>query len=216
MSAFDPEAELAQVLASFRERGAEALAAFFERHRERLERVVKLRMDRRVQGRIDPADVVQETYLEAAARLPEYLADSNLTPYLWARFLTLQKLLQVHRRHLGAQARDAGREISLYGRAYPEATSAALAAQLVGKLTSPSQAAMRAETKLLLQEALNGMDPLDREILALRHFEQLTAADAARVLDIDESASSKRYLRAIKRLGAILRKPGRDAPAVKP
>jgi RNA polymerase sigma-70 factor (ECF subfamily) len=216
MSSQEPEAESAEVLASLRERGAEALAAFLERHRERLERMVKLRMDRRVQGRVDPADVLQETFLEAAERLPSYLEDARLSPYLWARFLTLQKLLQVHRRHLGVQARDAGREISLYAQPFPEATSAALAAQLVGKLTSPSQAAMRAEMKMRLQDALNGMDLMDREILALRHFEQLTAAEAARVLGIEEDASSKRYLRAIKRLGAVLGAPGRGAPAVKP
>jgi RNA polymerase sigma-70 factor (ECF subfamily) len=161
-------------------------------------------MDRRVQGRVDASDIVQETYLEAAARLPRYIENPDMSPFLWVRFLALQKLLQAHRRHLGSKARDAGREISLFRDALPEATSAALAAQLVGKLTSPSQAAMRAELKIRVQSAINAMDPVDREVLALRHFEHLTAAETARVLGIDESAASKRYLRAVKRLGAIL------------
>ena len=85
--------------------------------------------------------------------------------FLWLCFLTGQRLLEQHRRHLGAQGRDAGREISLYRGAMPETTTAALAAQLLGRHTSPSQAAVRAERKIRLQEALNSLDPIDREIL---------------------------------------------------
>jgi RNA polymerase sigma-70 factor (ECF subfamily) len=118
--------------------------------------------------------------------------------------LTGQKLLEIHRRHLGVKARDAGREIDLHHGALPEATSTALAAQLLGRLTTPSQAAVRAEMKVRLQDALNAMDPMDREILALRHFEQLTSAEAAEVLGIHERAASKRYLRALERLRIIL------------
>ena len=100
--------------------------------------------------------------------------------------------------------RDARREVSLYRGALPEATSAALAAQLLGHQTRPSEAAVRAEVKIRLQEALNGMDPIDREVLALRHFEQLTNAEVARVLRIREAAAGKRYLRALGRLKEIL------------
>ena len=112
--------------------------------------------------------------------------------------------LEQHRRHLGAQGRDAGREISLYRGAMPEATTAALAAQLLGRQTSPSQAASRAERKIRLQEALNSMDPIDREVLVLRHFEQLSNGEAAQVLGLDKSAASKRYARALIRLKDIL------------
>jgi RNA polymerase sigma-70 factor (ECF subfamily) len=174
------------------------------RHRERLRRMVALRLDRRLQGRIDPSDVIQEAYLDATVRLPDYLKQPAMPFFLWLRFLAGQKLLELHRRHLGAQARDAGREVSLYRGALPETTSAALAAQLLGRLTQPSQAAIRAEMKVRLQEALNRMDPLDREVLALRHFEHLTNAEAARVLHIEESAASKRYVRALKRLKEVL------------
>jgi len=174
------------------------------RHQDRLKRMVALRLDQRVQSRIDASDVVQEAYLEASTRLPEYLKQPNMPFFLWLRFLTGQKLQELHRRHLGVKMRDANREVSLYRGGLPEATSAALAAQLLGHLTQPSQAAMRAEMKLQLQEALNRMDALDREVLVLRHFEQLSNAEAARVLDIQEAAASKRYIRALRRLKEIL------------
>ena len=100
--------------------------------------------------------------------------------------------------------RDAGREVSLYRGAMPAASSGALAAQLLGKHTSPSEAALRAERMLRVQEALNALDPVDREILSLRHFEELSRAEAARELGIEESAAAKRYVRALKRLKEAL------------
>jgi len=174
------------------------------RHRDRLKRMVALRLDRRLQGRIDPSDVIQESYLEAATRLAEYLQNPSMPFFLWLRFLTGQKLLELHRHHLGTQMRDAERDISLYRGTLPATSSAALAAQLLGHATRPSEAAMRAEMKIRLQEALNGMDPLDREVLALRHFEQLSNAETAKVLGLQESAASKRYVRALRRLKEIL------------
>jgi RNA polymerase sigma-70 factor (ECF subfamily) len=174
------------------------------RHEERLKRMVALRLDRRLQSRIDASDVVQEAYLEAGVRLAEYLKHPNMPFFLWLRFLTGQKLQELHRHHLGTKMRDAHREVSPYRGGLPEATSAALAAQLMGHLTQPSQAAMRAEMKLQLQQALNSMDPLDREVLVLRHFEQLSNVEAARVLEIQEPAASKRYIRALRRLKEIL------------
>jgi RNA polymerase sigma-70 factor, ECF subfamily len=183
------------------------LESLLERYRARLRRMVKLRLDRRLQGRIDPSDVIQEAYLEVSRRLAEYLRDPSLPFFLWLRLVTGQKLALVHRQHLGVQARDAGREVSLYRGALPEATSAALAARLVGKQTSPSHAAARAEMKIRLQEALNSMEELDREVLALRHFEQLTNAETARALGISETAACNRYVRALERLKTILTGP---------
>jgi RNA polymerase sigma-70 factor (ECF subfamily) len=175
-----------------------------ERHRGRLRRMVALRLDRRLQGRIDASDVIQEAFLEASSRLPDYLTRPSLPFFLWLRFITGQKLVELHRHHLGAQMRDAGREISLYRGALPETSSAALAAQLLGHDTRPSEAAVRAERKIRLQEALNSMDALDREVLALRHFEQLNNSETARALELTEAAASKRYVRALKRLKEIL------------
>jgi RNA polymerase sigma-70 factor (ECF subfamily) len=113
-------------------------------------------------------------------------------------------LLKIHCHYLGTQIRDAGREISLYLCALPAASSTALAAQLLGKHTSPSQAAVRAERLLRLQEALNTLDSMDREILSVRHFEELTSSEAALILGIEEAAAAKRYVRALKRLKGFL------------
>jgi RNA polymerase sigma-70 factor (ECF subfamily) len=182
----------------------QAWGALLTQSRDRLRRVVALRLDRRLQGRVDPSDIIQEACIDASERLAEYARQPDMPFFLWLRFLTGQRLLRVHRQHLGAEMRDVGREVSLYRGALPEATSAALAAQLLGRDTRPSEAAVRAERKIRLQEALNSMDPLDREVLALRHFEHLTNGEAARVLDLQESAAAKRYVRALKRLRVIL------------
>jgi RNA polymerase sigma-70 factor, ECF subfamily len=182
----------------------QGLGTLLARHRERLRRMIALRLDRRLQGRIDPSDVIQEAYLEATARLAEYLRNPSMPFFLWLRFLTGQKLVTLHRHHLGAQMRDPCQEVPLDQGPLPEASSAALAAQLMGHDTRPSEAAIRAEMKIQVQEALDGMDRLDREVLALRHFEQLTNAEAARVLQIKETAAGKRYLRALGRLREIL------------
>ena len=177
-----------------------ALAVLVERHRSRLERMVRLRMDRRLQGRVDPADVVQEAYLALRGKFPKFSADPPLPFYLWLRQEVGQKLVDVHRAYLGTQMRDTGQEVSLHRGALPQVTSQSLAEQLLGKLTSASQAALRVELKLRVQEALNSMDPHDREVLILRHFEELSNAEAAEVLGIKPSAAVNRYVRALKRL----------------
>jgi RNA polymerase sigma-70 factor (ECF subfamily) len=178
----------------------DALNEIFARHRERLRRLVEARLDQRLQARIDASDVIQDAYLEAATRLDEYLRDPKLPLFLWLRLVVGERLMKLHRYHLGTQMRDAGLEVSLYRGALPAASSAALAAQLLGRHTSPTQAAVRAERLLRLQEALNSLDPMDREVLSLRHFEELSRAETAQVLGIAESAAAKRYLRALKRL----------------
>ena len=187
----------------------QALSALLERHRDRLRRMVELRLDWRLQARIDASDILQDAFLEVATRLDEDLRGPELPLFLWLRLVVGQRLATVHRHHLGTQIRDASREVALYRDALPAASSAALAGQLLGRQTSPSQAAVRAERVVRLQEALNTLDPVDREVLALRHFEQLTAAETARVLSISEEAAAKRYIRALKRLKQILaRMPG--------
>jgi RNA polymerase sigma-70 factor, ECF subfamily len=181
-----------------------ALGEAFSAHRPRLRRMVQLRLDRRLQGRVDPSDVLQEAYLEVARSLADYLKDPRIPFYLWARFVTGRKLQAVHRHHLGVQARDAGREVSIHRGALPQASSVSLAEQLLGRYASPSQAAAKAELQLRVQDALNGMDPIDREVLALRHFEELSNAETAQVLGIGEAAASHRFVRALRRLKAIM------------
>jgi RNA polymerase sigma-70 factor (ECF subfamily) len=181
-----------------------ALAAIFDQHRDRLRRMVELRLDPRLRGRLDASDVVQEAFLDVAGDLDAYLADPKLPPLLWLRLHVGRRLTTLHRQHLGTKMRDAGREISIYHGALPEASSAALASMLLGRHTSPTQAAQRAERMLRVQEALSSLDPIDREMLALRHFEQLGRAEAAQVLGITQEAGAKRYFRALKRLKDVL------------
>ncbi|NOX53656.1 MAG: sigma-70 family RNA polymerase sigma factor [Planctomycetes bacterium] len=181
-----------------------ALNELFSRYRGRLKRAIQLRLNPRLTGRVDDSDVLQEAYLEVARHLPEYLQSPTMPFYLWLRHIAMQKLVAAHREHLGAQMRDANREVSLHGGAGLRASTASLAARLVGRLTSPSQAAMRAELRAQLQDALNSMNEVDREVLVLRHFEQLSNAETAQVLGIQESTASKRYLRALERLHQIL------------
>jgi len=185
-------------------RAKRELTELFERHRSRLRLMVHLRLDRRVQARVDGSDVLQEAFLEAAERYERYRSNPTMPPFLWLRFLVGQRLLQMHRTHLGVKARAAGREVSLFHGAMPQANSESLAAQLLGRLSSPSQAAMRSELQVRLQEALNSMDDMDREVLVLRHFEQLTNVETAEVLGLHERAASKRYVTALRRLKDIL------------
>ena len=182
-----------------------ALAALFDGYRSQLRRMIRLRLDRRLSGRVDSSDVLQEAYLDVRKRLDEYARDPAAMPFhLWLRLIAGQRLTDVHRFHLGAQMRDAGQEVSLHRGPFPQASSVSLAAQLLGKMTSASHAAIRAEHKLIVQEALNGMDPIDREVLALRHFEHLSNDETALVLGLTKSAASNRYIRALKRLKEIL------------
>jgi RNA polymerase sigma-70 factor (ECF subfamily) len=186
---------------------AAAMGDLFSRHRSRLRTMVRLRLDRRLHGRVDASDVLQEAFLEASQRMAEYVRTEThrrMPFFLWLRFLTGQRLLIVHRRHLGTKMRGAGAEVSLYRRAMPEATTVSLANQLLGQLTSPTQAAVRAELQLQLQQALNGMDAADREVLILRHFEELSNNETAEVLGISKTAASNRYVRALRRLKEIL------------
>ena len=201
--AADPpeEADLLPLAAAGDEAAARDL---FSRYRARLKRMVHLRLSRRLQGRVDDSDVLQEAYLDVARRLPEYAADPKAPFFLWVRQLTGLKLAEVHRRHLGTQARDAERELSLHRGGLPEADSVSLAAHLLGQLTTPSQAAVKAERRLLVQEALSALDPIDREVLALKHFEQLSTSEIAEVLGMSKAGAGSRYLRAIKRLREVL------------
>jgi len=182
-----------------------ALTELFARHRERLRRMIRLRLDRRLQGRIDSSDVLQDAYLEVARRSREYLAEPDMPPFLWLRFLTGQTLQALHRHHLKVQMRDAGQEVSLRHLAAPQANSASLAEMLLGRLTSPTRAARRAEMQLRLHAVLNTMEPMDREVLALRHFEELSNSEAALVLGLSKTAASNRYIRALGRLKEMLK-----------
>jgi RNA polymerase sigma-70 factor (ECF subfamily) len=205
-SSTDQENQDLETLRLARAGDSRAVEKLFARHREELKRMVRLRLDPRVRGRVDPSDIVQDAYLEAIRKLGDYFRQSSLPFFLWLRLVTGQKLCLVHRQHLGVQARDAGREISLCHGAYPQASSAALAARLLGRLTTPSQAAMKAELRIRIQEALNRLEPMDREVLALRHFEQLSNSEVALILGVKETTACNRYVRALERLRGMLQR----------
>ena len=182
----------------------QALADLFSRERERLWRVIQFRLAEPLRGRLGPEDVLQEAFLAASQRLKHYAESPATTPFIWLRMIVNQTLVDLHRQHLGAQRRDAGREVSLDGAPFAQATSASVAIQLVGIFTSPSRAAARADALDLVQAAIEQMDHLDREVLALRHFEELSNSEVAEALGIEQKAASIRYIRALRRLKEIL------------
>lgn len=185
-----------------------ALGELFSLYRVRLGRMIQFRLDGRLRGRVAASDVLQEAYIDALKRLPHFQAAEGMPFLIWLRWVTMQRLVEVHRQHLGARMRDAGREVA-FDAAGALAASSEKIAEFMGDLTSPSQAAERAEAMDQLRTALDGLDPTDREVLALRHFEELSNREAAAALGIEPSAASKRYVRALERLkGALERLQG--------
>jgi len=191
------------LLDRLREGDGQALGELFMLYRDRLWRMLYVRLDRRLASRVAPDDVLQETFLDVVRRIEEYLADPAVPVYVWLRFLTVQRMQMVQRAHLGAQSRSVDMEVSLPEGCGPFASPESMAGQLVSQMTSPSQAAIRHELQARLRAALDEMDPLDREVLALRHFEELGNNEVAQILGISREAASKRHVRALKRLKAI-------------
>jgi RNA polymerase sigma-70 factor, ECF subfamily len=190
-----------------------ALARLFDLQRPRLRRIVNFRLDRRIYGRVDADDVLQEAYLNAAQRMKSLLRDHPPTIFIWLRQIVNHALADVHRRHLGVQKRSAKRDVSIHGGGASASSSELLAFHLLGHLTSPSQAALRAELAEQLDAALSVLSDIDREVLALRHFEELTNSETAHVLNMTTQAASMRYIRAISRLREVLESiPGFPIP----
>jgi len=187
----------------------DALGALFAMFRQRLWRIVDFRLDRRLRGRLDPDDLLQETYLAASGQLVHYAAKPDLSPFLWLRMVAGQVLIRAHRRNLACQLRNVDRELPQSAGNFPQTTSVSLVEQLAGSTTSPSHAAVRAEMVEQLQRTIARMDPIDQEVLALRHFEELTNGEVAEVLGIQQKAASLRYARALRRLKeALAQVPG--------
>lgn len=188
--------------------GESQLSELFETFRSRLHTLVEVRIDRRIRARLDASDIVQEAFVDAVRRFPEYQKDRKMTPYLWFRFLTLQQLTLAHRRHLGVKARAAGREQSMEAMQQAGLDSSAMAYCLAGNESTPSAKVTRAEEILKLTGALDSLEPLDREVLALRHFEQMEHAQIAEVLNVTVAAVSSRYRRALKKVAHALKGNG--------
>lgn len=183
--------------------GSETLGQLFSQHRESLERIVSFRLDPKLRSRVDPADVLQEAYFEISRRIQEYIDGVPVSFFVWIRQKTIQTLIDLHRGHT-REKRDAYREVPLASPNYGQTTSISIARLLLDDLTSPSQAAVRAEEELQLQQALESMNETDREILAMRHFEHLSNQQVAEVLGISPTAASNRYVRAAAKLSEVL------------
>lgn len=194
-----------ELLAELKVSREESFAQFFQQTKQRLHRIVRFRLDYRLRGRVSESDVVQETYVRAAQRLDRYLDNPEVPFFVWLRTELHQKLIEVHRKHFGAGKRDVRKEQVIH-RANTGQTSIALAAHLVGQMTSASQLLERAEQIETLQLALEEINEMDREVIALRHFEELSNVETAEILGIETSAASKRYLRALKRMREIFEK----------
>ena len=178
-----------------------AFEALFGRHRARLLQAIALRMDRRVAARVDASDVIQETYLEAFRRSPKYLRKPPMPLYLWLRWIAREKVLAVHRRHLGAEKRAVAHEVPLL----PADSSATFVSAVIADHDpSPSQALAKAELAERLRLALGQLDDEERDLILWRHFEQLSARDMAQLPGISEAAASKRYIRVVERLRTTL------------
>ncbi|HXY36221.1 MAG TPA: sigma-70 family RNA polymerase sigma factor [Planctomycetaceae bacterium] len=197
-----PADEEALVL-RLRDGDRDALGELFSLHRQRIWRMIRFRMDRRLAARIDPDDVLQEAFLAARARIDNFLAEPHGSFFVWLRMIALQSLFDQHRHHIGAEMRNAARDVRID---QPDSanTSLCLATQLAGTLTSPSQAAAGHEMIQKLEQAIGSMAELDQEIIAMRHFEDLTNVEAAEALGISPTAASNRWVRALARLKEIL------------
>jgi RNA polymerase sigma-70 factor (ECF subfamily) len=198
MRSADPDTDA--LLAQASQGDASAGQRLLARHRDRLRRMVAVRLDRRLLARLDPSDVVQEALAEAARRLSAYLRERPLPFYPWLRQLAADRLNKLYRRHLHAGKRDARREES----PLPDESALKLAQQLVGRGTSPSKHLTREEVHQRVQAALARLPERDREVLVLRYLEQLSTGETAAVLNIPEGTVKSRHLRALERIRGML------------
>lgn len=200
-----PDADQTQELLEQARRGdAAAVNGLLDRHRQALRRMVLLRLDRALAPRVDASDIVQDVLVEANRRLADYLRDPPLPFHLWLRRIARDRLIDAHRRHRGAARRSVDREQPLAGPAYLDRSTMDLAAQLCDPELTPAAAAVRLEMERRCQAAIESLDEHDREVVLLRHFEQLSNHETAQVLGLTEAAAGMRYLRAVRRLRALL------------
>lgn len=183
----------------------QALADLLSHYGPRLRNMVSFRMDQHLQGRVDPSDVLQEAFLELAAKLDEFKTKKTMSFFVWIRLVTMERLLRFHREHLTTQKRDARRELSIDRQLGSDATSMSIALGLLANATSVAGKLARAEQQTALIKLLDEMDAVDREIVALRVFEGLSNDEAAETLDLTKQTASKRFVRAIRRLREAMR-----------
>ena len=193
-----------KLLAQARAGDAAAAEELLATHRESLRRAVGLRLDPALARRVDASDIVQDALIEANRRLPDYLNQPAMPFHLWLRHLAQDRLIDAHRRHREAHRRSLDREQPLRAAAGDD-SSASLLAQLIDQEQTPATAAIQQEMQQRLEAALAQLDESDRELILMRHYEQLSNQDVAAALGLTEAAASMRHLRALRRLKEALR-----------
>jgi len=185
---------------------SEAVNRLLERHREALRRMVRMRMDRALNGRVDASDVIQDVLLEASRRLPEFIREAKMPFHLWLRQLAKDRIVDMHRRHRGAQRRSVDRERRLAAE-HADRSSLDLAAALRDPELTPAAASIRKELERRFLSALDDLNDEERDIVLMRHYEQLGNSEVAAALDISPAAAGMRHLRALRRLRGMLDEP---------
>ena len=183
---------------------ADAVNRLMERHRRSLRRMVEMRLDRALAKRVDANDVVQDVLLEASQRLADYIRDSKMPFHLWLRHLARDRIIDVHRQHRVAAKRSLDREQPLVAPAGLDRSTMELAAELCAAGRTPASEAAWRELQVRFQQAVDLLDEQDREIVQMRHAEQLSNSEVATALGLSPPAASMRYLRAIRRLKIVL------------
>ena len=195
-----PPEQVAMLEEKMRAGDVAALGQAFSLHRERLLKLVHFRLDRRLTGRVEADDVLQESYLAAEKRLKHFGKKEDGSAFVWLRLIVCQTLVDLYRLHMGVDKRDLRKEVAVDGLGYSQDTSMSVAIHLFGVASSPSREVAKEETLALVQGAMSNMEPIDQEVLALRHFEEMTNSEVAEALSISAKAASIRYVRAVKRL----------------
>lgn len=203
-----PEHEVTQQLVKAVAEGdnPQAVNDLMERHRSALRRLVQFRLDRKIAGRVDASDVVQDVLIEANRRLKDYVADPSMPFHLWVRQLAKDRMIDLHRRH-HAQKRSVDKEQPLNARHFGDRSSLDLAAQLPDQELTPAAATIRKELEQRFLEELDQLEDADREIVVMRHVEQMGNSEVAEALNLAPAAAGMRYLRAIRRLKTVLTDP---------
>jgi RNA polymerase sigma-70 factor (ECF subfamily) len=200
-----PEQSVTQNLLAGARRGDRvAVNRLLERHRAALRKLIQMRLDRQIARRVDASDVVQDVLLEANTRLQDYLAEPRLPFHLWLRQLAQDRMIDMYRRHRGAQRRSLDREQSLAAPQFFDQSGIDLMGQLADHELTPAAASIRKELEARFVVAIDQLNEEEREIILMRHFEQLSNSEAADALGLTEAAAGMRHLRALRKLRGIL------------
>ena len=200
-----PEQTVTQnLLANARQGDRAAVNRLLERHRISLKKLIQLRLDRKIARRVDASDVVQDVLMEANTRLQDYLADPRMPFHLWLRQLAQDRMIDVYRRHRGAQRRSLDREQSITAPQFSDQSGLDLMGQLADHELTPAAASIRKELEARFVLALDQLEDEDREIVLMRHFEQLGNSEVADALGLSAAAAGMRHLQALRKLRAIL------------